>query len=195
MKIIVAITGGSGSVIAQRLLQNLTQHEVHLLVSDAARKVMRHELGDPALPASFQYAESELDACLASSSFLTDAMVIVPCSMKTLAAVAHGYASNLIVRAAENTLRMGRRLVLVPRETPLSLAAIENMRAAKLAGAIILPPVMAYYFQPKTVDDVTDFFAGKILDVLGIEHALYRRWQGPRKCGKAEENTEKSNRE
>jgi len=187
MRLIVAITGGSGSVIAQRLLQNLTQHEVHLLVSDAARRVMRHELSDPALPASFQYTESEIDACLASSSFLTDAMVIVPCSMKTLAAVAHGYAGNLIVRAAENTLRMGRRLVLAPRETPLSLAAIENMRAAKLAGAIILPPVMAYYFQPRTVDDVTDFFAGKILDVLGIEHSLYRRWGGPRVRGHAGE--------
>jgi len=103
-------------------------------------------------------------------------MVIIPCSMKTLAAVAHGYADNLISRAAENVLRLGKKLVLVPRETPLSLPAIENMRAAKLAGAVILPPVVAYYHRPCTVDDITDFIVGKVLDVLGIEHKLYRRW-------------------
>jgi 4-hydroxy-3-polyprenylbenzoate decarboxylase len=178
MRIIVAITGGSGAIIAQRLLQNLGQHEVHLIVSDAAEKVIAHELSDLSLPAAFRYAESALDACLSSSSYSIDAMVIVPCSMKTLAAVATGYADNLIVRAAENAQRMGRKLVLVPRETPLSLAAIENMRSVRLAGGIILPPSVAYYFQPRTVDDITDFVVGKILDVLGIEHSLYRRWAG-----------------
>lgn len=178
MRIIVAITGGSGAIIAQRLLQNLRQHEVHLVVSDAAEKVMAHELSDPSLPATFRYAEAALDACLSSSSYFVDAMVIVPCSMKTLAAVATGYADNLIVRAAENAQRMGRKLVLVPRETPLSLAAIENMRSVRLAGGIILPPSVAYYFQPRTVDDITDFIVGKILDVLGVEHSLYQRWAG-----------------
>ncbi len=97
--------------------------------------------------------------------------------MKTLSAIAHGYADDLIGRAADMMLRMGRPLVLMPRETPLSLPAIENMRLAKLAGAIILPPVMAYYPRPQTVDDVTDFFVGKVLDVLGVEHHLYRRWR------------------
>jgi 4-hydroxy-3-polyprenylbenzoate decarboxylase len=103
-------------------------------------------------------------------------MVVAPCSMKTLSAVAHGYASDLIVRSAEIMLRLGRPLVLMPRETPLSLPAIENMRLAKLAGAIILPPVMAYYARPRSVDEVTDFFVGKVLDVLGLEHDLYQRW-------------------
>jgi 4-hydroxy-3-polyprenylbenzoate decarboxylase len=96
--------------------------------------------------------------------------------MKTLSAVAHGYASDLIVRVAEMVLRLGRPLVLMPRETPLSLAAIENMRLAKLAGAIILPPVVAYYPRPQTVDDMTAFFVGKVLDALNMEHNLYRRW-------------------
>ncbi len=179
MRIIVAITGGSGVIIAQRLLQNLVQHEVHLVVSDAAQKVMAHELSNPSLPAAVRYAESAIDAPISSSSYPIDAMVIVPCSMKTLSAVAAGYADNLITRAAENTQRMGRKLILVPRETPLSLAAIENMRTVRLAGGIILPPSVAYYFQPRTVDEITDFFVGKILDVLGIEHRLYRRWAEP----------------
>mgnify|MGYP005843652855 CR=1 FL=1 len=179
MRIIVAITGASGSVITQRLLNSLKPHEVHLVISRAAERVMAHELTDQCLPASFRYSETDIDACIASTSFIVDAMTVAPCSMKTLAGIAHGYAENLIVRAAENTLRMGRRLVLVPRETPLSLAAIENMRIAKLAGAIILPPSVAYYHRPRTVDDITDFVVGKILDALGVEHDLYQRWQGP----------------
>ncbi len=182
-RIVVAITGASGAVLAKRLLENLTEHEVHLVVSRASREVIAYELGpttniEAILPAAARYAEDDLSAPLASSSFLVDAMVVVPCSMKTLSGIAHGYAHNLIVRAAENVLRLGRPLVVVPRETPLSLSAIENMRRVRLAGGIILPPVMAYYYQPQTVDEVTDFFVGKILDVLGIEHELYRRWQG-----------------
>jgi len=178
MRVIVAVTGASGVVIAQRLLQNLEQHEVHLIVSEAAEKVIKQELSEPLLPASLRYPELAIDSCLASSSFPVDAMVIVPCSMKTLAAVACGYADNLITRAAENALRMQRKLIVVPRETPLSLSAIENMRALRLAGATILPPNVAYYFKPHTVDDITDFFVGKIMDVLGLDHALYRRWNG-----------------
>ena len=182
MKLAVAITGASGVVLGQRLLQQLTDHEVHLVISDAGRRVIAHELGDVSLSATRTYDEHAIGAPISSSSFLIDAMAIVPCSMKTLAAVAHGYADNLIVRAAEIMLRTGRPLVLVPRETPLSLAAIENMRQAKLAGAIILPPVMAYYFGPKTVDDGTDFCVGKRLDLLGMEHSLYRRWAGEQAC-------------
>lgn len=177
MRIVVAITGASGAVIGQRLLENLRGHEVHLIVSKAARLVIAHELGEATLPATARYDEDQLDAPLASSSFLVDAMVVAPCSMKTLSGIAHGYADNLILRAAENALRMGKPLVVVPRETPLSLADIENMRQVKLAGAIVLPPNMAYYYRPRTVDEVTDFFVGKILDVLGIEHRLYRRWR------------------
>ena len=180
MRLVVAITGASGAVIAQRLLEFLhREHQVFLVVSRAARQVIEFELGENAsLPCDERYDSENLLAPLASSSFAVDAMVVVPCSMKTLAAIAHGYADNLIVRAAENALRMGKPLVLVPRETPLSLMDIENMHRAKLAGAIILPPVVAYYHKPRTVDEVTDFIVGKILDVLGIEHRLYRRWAG-----------------
>jgi len=181
MEIVVAMTGASGVIIGVRLLEALDEqgdHTVHLIVSHGARAVIAHEIGDdPILPATHQWSADDLAASIASSSRGPQAMVIVPCSMKTLSAVAHGYASDLIVRTAEIMLRLGRPLVLMPRETPLSLPAIENMRLAKLAGATILPPVVAYYPQPKTVDEMTAFFAGKVLDVLGIEHNLYRRWE------------------
>lgn len=179
MRLIVAVTGASGAVLAACLLEHLAGHETHLIVSDAARAVLRHELGREDLPATARYGEDEWSSPLASSSFLADGMVVVPCSMKTLAMVAHGLSSNLIGRAADNVLRTGRRLVLVPRETPLSLAAIENMRLAKMAGAIVLPPNMAFYFRPQTLDDMVDFVVGKILDALNLPHALYRRWEGP----------------
>ena len=179
MKICVAITGASGSVLGQRTLENLREHETHLIVSEAAKQVIDLELGEHAsLPSDYRYENWDITAPLASSSFLIDAMVVVPCSMKTLAGIAQGYADNLILRAAENMLRMNRKLVLVPRETPLSLSAIENMRKNRLAGAIILPPAIAYYYKPKSVDEVTDFFVGKILDALGIKHHLYQRWSG-----------------
>jgi 4-hydroxy-3-polyprenylbenzoate decarboxylase len=180
MELVVALTGASGVVIGVRLLEVLAEqgsHLVHAIVSDGAKVVLGQELGpDVHLPATYRWTNGDLTAPIASSSRVPDAMVVAPCSMKTLSAVAHGYASDLVVRCAEIMLRVGRPLVLMPRETPLSLPAIENMRLARLAGAIILPPVMAYYPRPQTVDDVTDFFVGKVLDVLGLEHALYRRW-------------------
>lgn len=179
MRVVVAITGASGAVLAHRLLENLRDHEVHLIISETARKVIELELGKGAeFPCHASYKADDLCSPLASSSFLMDAMVIIPCSMKTLAAIAHGYADNLIVRAAENALKMGKPLVLVPRETPLSLMDIENMRRARLAGAVILPPVLTYYHHPRTVEEMTDFIVGKVLDVLGIEHRLYKRWEG-----------------
>ena len=180
MEIVVAITGASGVTIGVRLLEVLAEgaeHRVHLLVSAGAKAVIAQELGaDVRLPATVRWEVEDLSAPIASSSRAPQAMVVAPCSMKTLSAIAHGYASDLIVRVAEIMLRLGRPLILMPRETPLSLPAIENMRLAKLAGAILLPPVMAYYPRPQTVNEVTDFFAGKVLDVLGLEHRLYRRW-------------------
>jgi 4-hydroxy-3-polyprenylbenzoate decarboxylase len=181
VEIVVAITGASGATIGVRLLEVLAeqkeQHTVHLIVSRGAQAVMAEELdADLRLPANHRWDVADLTAPIASSSRAPGAMVIAPCSMKTLSAVAHGYANDLIVRVAEIMVRLGRPLVLMPRETPLSLPDIENMRLAKLAGAIILPPVMAYYPRPQTVDEVTDFFVGKVLDVLGLEHSLYRRW-------------------
>ena len=186
MEIVVAITGASGVVIGVRLLDLLAGqagHTVHLIVSAGAEPVLVQEVGPGVpLPATHRWAVGDLSAPISSSSRAPQAMVVVPCSMKTLSAIAHGYADDLIGRVADVMLRMSRPLVLMPRETPLSLPAIENMRLAKLAGAIILPPVMAYYPRPQTVDDVTDFFVGKVLDVLGIEHHLYRRWP-PETCG------------
>lgn len=178
MRIVAAITGASGAAIGVRLLEELAGHEVHLILSADGKALIAQEVGSVELPATYCYEAGQIGARLASSSFLTDAMVVAPCSMKTLAAIANGLADNLIVRVAEIMLRTNRPLVLVPRETPLSLMAIENMRTVRLAGGIILPPMVGYYAAPQTVDDVTDFFVGKILDVLGIGHQLYRRWEG-----------------
>jgi 4-hydroxy-3-polyprenylbenzoate decarboxylase len=181
MKIIVAVTGTSGIVLAKRLLEELSSHETLLVVSDMAKKVAEYEGVDikkMGKLAGCVYGERELDADIASSSNPVDAMVVIPCSMKTLSAIASGYCSNLITRAAENVLKMGRRLVVVPRDSPLSLAAIENMAKLKMAGAVIVPPNMAYYYKPKTLDDATDFFVGKVLDSLGVEQHLYRKWEG-----------------
>jgi 4-hydroxy-3-polyprenylbenzoate decarboxylase len=180
MEIVVAITGASGVVIGARLLQFLAgegEHRVHLILSKGAEAVIAHEIGSEIrLPADHLWPADDLAAPIASSSHSPDAMVVAPCSMKTLSSIAHGYANDLIVRTAEIMLRMERPLILMPRETPLSLPAIENMRLARLAGAIILPPMVAYYPRPTTVDDVTDFFVGKALDLLGVQHELYRRW-------------------
>jgi len=177
MKIIVGISGASGVVLGVRLVEVLADHEVVTIVTGAARRIMKHEL--PAAPDFLARAldENALDAAISSSSTHWDAMVVMPCSMKTLAGVALGYTDNLLTRAAETTLRMGRKLILAPRETPLSLPALENMARAARAGAIILPPVMAFYHRPETVADMRDFAVGKVLEVLNIDHHLYRRWQ------------------
>ncbi len=180
MKIVVAVTGASGVVIAERLLENLKEHETHLIISETAKKVIAFELGSEKKLrkiAKFFYDEKDMEAKLASSSFILDAMVVVPCSMKTLAAIANGFSQNLITRCAENFLKCNRKLIIVPRDTPLSLPAIENMRKIKIAGAIVLPANVAYYHKPKTVDDITNFIVGKILDVLNMNHKLYRRWR------------------
>jgi 4-hydroxy-3-polyprenylbenzoate decarboxylase len=180
VEIVVAISGASGVTIGARLLEVLAgreEHTVHLIVSRGAETVIAQELGtDLELPASQRWGAADLTATIASSSRAPEAMVVSPCSMKTLSAIAHGYADDLIVRTSEIMLRLGRPLILMPRETPLSLPAIESMRLARLAGAIILPPMIAYYPKPQTIDELTDFFVGKVLDVLGIEHNLYRRW-------------------
>lgn len=180
MRLVVAMTGASGQIIGKRLLEELRGHEVHLVVSKGAELTMKYELPGvtpEALPCVRRYGEKELDAAISSSSFLTDGMAVAPCSMKTLAALAHGLSDNLVTRAAEIHLRTRRRLVLVPRETPLSTMAVENMLRCAQAGAIILPPTIAYYNKPKSLEDATDFFVGKILDNLGIPTGVYKRWE------------------
>ena len=181
-RIVVGISGASGVILGIRTAEELLARgrEVHVVVTDAAWRVIRLEVGKNfAFPKKLSvYGESDVASRLASTSFLVDAMVVAPCSMKSLAAIAAGYAENLLIRAADGMLRTGRKLIVVPRETPLSLAAIENTAALRRGGAIVMPPCAAYYHAPKSVADMTDFFVGKILDLLGVEHRLCRRWSG-----------------
>jgi 4-hydroxy-3-polyprenylbenzoate decarboxylase len=179
-KFVVGITGASGVIIGVRLIEILLQKNLSVItiITENARKVIEHELGKNfkfPLEAEY-YNEHDASAPINSSSFLIDAAVIAPCSMKTLSAIAHGYSNNLITRAADNQLRTDKPLILVPRETPLSISHLENMLKLKQAGAIICPPMAAYYHHPQSVADMTDFFVGKILDLLGIQNRLYKRW-------------------
>ena len=193
----LAITGASGAIYGVRTLAALLQQgcEVDLVVSDYGRRLIRDELGDEASVERLgeyvraRYGDSvdrgrivlhghrDQGAKLASGSQRCEGLAIVPCSMKTLAAVAHGLSRNLVERAADVMLKERRRLVLVPRETPMSLPQLKNMVAAAEAGATILPAMPGFYFLPKTIDELADFLAGKILAALGFEHDLYPRWK------------------
>jgi len=176
--IAVAITGASGAPIAVRLLHVLQgqRHEVSLIVTSTAERIIALESGPVQLPSAHRYHYLDMEAPLASSSNSPQALVICPCSMRTLAAVAHGLSDNLVTRCADNMLRLRRPLVLVPRETPLSPPALDNLRLVASHGAFVVPPMLTYYFQPQTVEDLTDFVVGKILDCLGLSHDLYPRW-------------------
>jgi flavin prenyltransferase len=175
--------GASGSIYGIRLLEQLKNknHEVHLIVSSGAKRIIEHEteLKYDVLvtKADIFYENNDLFAGPASGSFELDAMVIVPCSMKTLSAIANGYGDTLSSRAASCFLKEGRNLILVMRETPLDLAGIQNMLKAKQDGARIVPAMPAFYYSPKTIDDMVDFMVGKIFDQLGIAHFLYDRWK------------------
>jgi len=183
MKILLSIGGASGSIYGIRLLEELNklESEVHLIVSDGAKKIIEHEtnykFNDLKNKADFYYENSDMFAGPASGSFKLDSMVIVPCSMKTLSAVASGYGDTLTSRAACCFLKEERKLILVLRETPLDLAGIKNLFSAKQAGATILPAMPGFYHKPKKIDDLVDFIVGKILDQLNIEHSLYKRWK------------------
>ena len=194
----IAITGASGAVYATRTLAALMERGVHveLIVSDYGRRLLRDELGEAAgvdrlVPfLQDKYGEGvragtltlhsnrDLGATIASGSHGCSGMAIVPCSMKTLAAVAHGLSRNLVERAADVMLKEQRRLVIVPRETPMSLMQLRNMVLCAEAGAMILPAMPAFYQQPKTLDDLADFMAGKVLAALGFDHDLYPPWTG-----------------
>jgi flavin prenyltransferase len=196
--IATAITGASGAVYSTRTVAALLERGVHieLIVSDYGRRLLRDELGEQASMDRFVpfltekygpgvsagsltvHSNRDLGATIASGSHGCSGMAIVPCSMKTLAAVAHGLSRNLIERAADVMLKEKRRLVIVPRETPMSLPQLRNMVLCAEAGAMILPAMPAFYQQPKTLDDLADFMAGKILSALGFEHELYRPWTG-----------------
>lgn len=184
MRVLVAVTGASGVAYALRLIEVLkSSHMLEAVIyTGAALKVAEAE-EDIDLESWLKslgvasYRDEEIDAPYASSSRAPHAMVIVPCSMKTLAAISHGYADGLVARAALAMLRLRRPLVLVVRETPLGVAELKNMLEAALAGAVVLPASPGFYHKPRTVKDMVDFIVGKILDVLGVEHSLYKRWR------------------
>ena len=183
MKIILGIGGASGSIYGVRLLEELIKSkvEVHLVASDGAKKIIKHEtnlsFNDLKKKASFVYENDNLFAGPASGSFKTDGMVICPCSMKTLSAIANGYGDTLTSRAASCCLKENRKLVLVVRETPLDLPGVINMKKAKEAGAIVLPAMPGFYHKPKKIEDLVDFIVGKILDQLNFKHNLFKRWK------------------
>jgi 4-hydroxy-3-polyprenylbenzoate decarboxylase len=183
MKVFLSMGGASGSTYGIRLLEELKKADVetHLVISSGAKKIIEHEtsfkLSELKKLSNFYYENNDMFAGPASGSFLVDAMVICPCSMKTLSAVANGYGDTLTSRSAICQLKEERKLVLVPRETPLDLASIENMKKAKLSGAIILPSMPGFYHKPKNIGDLVDFVVGKILDQLNINHSLFKRWK------------------
>lgn len=181
-RIVVGISGSSCSILGIRMLQALRKAgvETHLVMSGFAEKVIKHETGmapdDVRKLADFSYERKDFFAPIASGSFRTDGMIVIPCSMKTLAGIASGYTNNLILRAADVVLKERRKLVLVARETPLNLIHIRNMETATLAGAVVLPPVLTCYSKPSGIDDMVDHIIGKALDQFGIDSG-YRRWK------------------
>jgi 4-hydroxy-3-polyprenylbenzoate decarboxylase len=184
-RLIVAITGASGARYGVRLLELLRATEgieTHLMISDAAALNLHHELDvkrkDIEALAHHVHSVRDIGACVASGSFRADGMVIAPCSMKTLAAVAHGMCDNLITRAADVTLKERRRLVLLVRETPFNLAHLRNMTAVTEMGGIVFPPLPALYQRPKTIDEMIDHTVGRVMEMLGLEQSLAPEWNG-----------------
>jgi 4-hydroxy-3-polyprenylbenzoate decarboxylase len=182
-KIVIGFSGASGIIYGIRLLEVLHSINIQtfLIVSEWAKKNIEIET-DKTLEyvkslSSINYDNFKLDASVSSGSFLHDGMVIVPCSMKSLSSIANGYDDTLISRAASVTLKESRKLILVPRETPLSRIHLENMIKLQDAGAIILPAMPGFYHKPSTIDEIVDHLVGKILDQLKIKHDLFRRWK------------------
>ena len=181
MKILVAITGASGVLYAQRLLDNLdpTHHEIDVVLSNYAQVVIAEELpaGLHLPPGAKQYNLRSMNAPFASGSNPPDAMVIIPCSMGTLGRIAHGYSEDVLLRAADVVLKEKKKLIIVPRETPLNLVHIRNFELLFLAGATILPANPGFYSRPQTVEQVVDTVVARVLDHLGVEHKLGHRWR------------------
>jgi 4-hydroxy-3-polyprenylbenzoate decarboxylase len=181
VKILIAITGASGVVYAQRLLDNLSpaQHEVHVVLSSYAHVVITEELpgGLRLQNGVTSHPLKSMNAPFASGSNAPDAMVIIPCSMGTLGRIAHGSSEDVLLRAADVVLKEKKRLILVPRETPLNLVHIKNLELLLLAGATILPANPAFYTRPDTVEQVVDTVVARVLDHLGIAHKLVARWR------------------
>ena len=180
MKILVAITGATGAIYAQRLLDNLSprEHEIHVVLSNYAQQVIAMELpGGLKLPDGVQsHNLKSMNAPFASGSNPPDAMVIIPCTMGTMGRIAHGYSEDVLLRAADVALKEKRKLILVPRETPFSLVHVKNMELLLLAGATILPANPSFYSGANTVQQIADTVVARVLDHLGIQNKLAPRW-------------------
>ena len=182
MKVFVGITGATGIIYGVKVLELLRRAgvEIHLSVSKMAEKVIKletdYDVQYVKSLADYIWDEGDLSAPPASGSFGIDAVAVVPCSTKTLAAIANGFTVNLIVRAAEVGLKERRRVVLVVRESPLSLVHIRNMELATMAGAVVMPAAPGFYTRPKTIEDLVTTFAGRVLDLLGVKHNFTPRW-------------------
>ena len=185
MKLVVAITGASGSIYAQRLLQLLDldphgPHEVHVALSTHAREVAQAETGHLGIPPNFPvYGDTSMQVPFVSGSARFDAMVVIPCSMGTIGRIAHGYSDSAIARAADVFLKEKRKLILVPRETPWNLIQARNVVTVLEAGAEVIPAIPSFYHRPETVLDLVDTVVARVLDHLGLEHALTKRWMEP----------------
>ena len=188
MRLIVAITGASGAIYGVRLLEALRETpkvEVHLVMSKTGRVTVALETGrkvrDVEKLAHHVHRDEDLAASISSGSFRTAGMIVAPCSMKTLSGIVHSYADNLVVRAADVVLKERRKLVLMPRETPLHVGHCRLLLQAAEMGAIIAPPMPAFYNAPRTLDDAVDHSVGRVLDLFDIDSALVRRWKGTKK--------------
>ena len=183
-RLVIGVSGATGAVYAVRLLERCRESgcETHLVVTPAGVLNVHHEVGldRKALErlADVAYSPADVGAAIASGSFATEAMVIAPCSMKTLAAVAHGLSDNLLTRAADVTLKERRRLVLMVRETPFNLAHLRNMTAVTEMGGIIFPPLPAFYLKPQSIDELVDDTVERVLALIGIDAAAPRSWKG-----------------
>jgi flavin prenyltransferase len=183
-RLVVGITGATGAAYGLRLLRRGRELglETHLIVTPAGVLNVHHELGldRQALEreASFAYSPSDVGACVASGSFATAAMVVAPCSMKSLAAIAHGFGDNLLTRAADVTLKERRRLILMVRETPLNLAHLRNMTAVTEMGGIVFPPLPAFYHRPQSIDEIINDSTERVLELAGVAGAEPRNWTG-----------------
>lgn len=191
MILVIGITGASGAIYGIRLMEVLAERQdvtTHLIISNAAAEIIRYET-DWSVERVRALADvchdiNDIGADLASGSVRRDGMIIAPCSMKTLAALANSYTDNLITRAADIALKEKQKLVLLPRETPLHLGHLRNLVKLAEMGAIIVPPLPAFYHKPQTMMDLVDHSVGKVLDLFGIEHDLFKRWEGLDKQGK-----------
>ncbi len=185
MKIAVCISGASGAILAKRTIEELKKrnHELLCVVSDTAREIFSNEIGESVdeflkkLNIN-RFSNNDMHSPLASGSFLLDATLVIPCSMKTLSSIAIGYTDSLITRCCDVAIKQKRKLILIPREMPLSAIHLENMLKLARIGVTILPPMLTFYTKPENLNDMINFVVGRVLDELSIEHNLFERWGG-----------------